>query len=149
MQPDKAATTGVKVNATPLYLAAAVLFSLFMMAFFACPLRSRHRPVTRVHTEQFTVPPQPAIQPAATRPYKPPPPAPPALPPQRIPSPCEVCAEPAERYIKAIQSPFPEHRQIYEAPRMFNNLQASALYSNHTIVPHTLRRSDGYLQSER
>jgi hypothetical protein len=145
MADNKADTEGVAVNKTPLYGAGAFLLILFAVAFFACPLSNRRGGATFVRTARFTPPAQPAMHVAA----KPAPklsPPPPATPPRMVLPPCEVCAEPAERYIKSIQTPFPENRNVYEAPRMASNLPPPSLYSDRGLAPYALRKSESYLQ---
>lgn len=55
-------------------------------------------------------------------------------PPPRNPTPCQLCSEPAQRYIASLMAPFPTNRQTYEIPRMAPSVPLGA-FSGSSAVP--------------
>ena len=132
-------TPGTPVNFRPLWGLLAVLAGLCAGLFFACPLAAKHQTSREIRIQHFARLEQPPMLPVALqRPQAPPKPMPAVAkaPIASIPQACTVCAEPAQRYIHALQSPFPENRPIYEMPKVVNHPSTALAYSAARPAPY-------------
>ena len=131
-------TPGSPISYRSLWGLGLVLATLCAVLFFGCPFAQKHTANRTVKTRYFARVERPTILRTLQPPQKPaapkPPPATAAI--LSIPKQCAVCAEPAQRYIHAIQSPFPENRPIYEAPKVVNNLPPAVVYRPAQPAPY-------------
>jgi hypothetical protein len=124
-------TPGTPINFRPLWGLLAVLATLCGVLFFACPLAAKHQVSREIRIRHFARLQQPPMMPVQPRQQQAPKPTQvatrmPILPTART---CTICGEPALRYLHAIQSPFPENRPIYEAPKVINVEPPTVAYS--------------------
>jgi hypothetical protein len=123
-------TPGTPINFRPLYGLGLVLAGLCAVLFFACPSIAHHQASKSIAIQHFARLQQPPmLPPSRPQPQQPKPATTPMparlIPPARVA--CMLCGEPAERYLKAIQSPFPENRPSYETRTL--NLPSAFAYS--------------------